>query len=86
MPCEYNVTAGTRWSSGGVIATFKDVFKDPIWADRSRLRGTLEKTVHAVSTAATCAARSLSVHQSLGESVDIEAGCACATTVREQEL
>lgn len=31
---EYTVTAGTTWQSGGVIATYKDSSRDPIYADQ----------------------------------------------------
>jgi outer membrane receptor protein involved in Fe transport len=33
---EYNITAGTTWRSGGLIATYKDVSVDPIYSSQRR--------------------------------------------------
>lgn len=68
---EYTATAGTAWSTGGLIATFKKAENDPIFADQrdytqqmydpSTLyqQGELESGL-------------LSIHQSVGESVEVQ--------------
>src|SRR3546814_16766296 len=42
---EYTVTAGTVWEDGGLIATYKDVSRDPISDDQRRYAGNLTRTL-----------------------------------------
>jgi outer membrane receptor protein involved in Fe transport len=68
---EYNITAGTSWSSGGVIATFKDVSKDPIWVTDRDFTRHMEKN-STLYNGSDLRSALLSVHQSLGESVELK--------------
>lgn len=67
---EYTVTAGTTWSSGGMIATFKDVSTDPIHArQRDYTRHLVEPyTIYGGSDARSGLA---SVHQSVGDAAEL---------------
>ncbi|WP_246120734.1 TonB-dependent receptor plug domain-containing protein [Luteimonas granuli] len=67
---EYHLTAGTTWSSGGLIATFKDVSVDPIFSDQ---RSYTEQLVDPSTLYPGSDVRSglLSVHQALGSAVEL---------------
>ncbi|WP_246193098.1 TonB-dependent receptor [Pseudoxanthomonas yeongjuensis] len=67
---EYTATAGAVWSSGGLIATYKDSSSDPIYADQR------EYTEHLISPRAIYPGLELqsglvSAHQSLGEVAEL---------------
>jgi len=67
---EYNATAGTTWSTGGLIATWKKESNDPIYADQ---RGYTRK-MYGPSTlyqGADLRSGLLSMHQSLGDSIEL---------------
>ncbi|TAM61622.1 MAG: TonB-dependent receptor [Rhodanobacter sp.] len=62
---EYTATAGTTWASGGLIATFKDVDVDPIYArQRSYTRHLVEP--YTIYGASDSRSGLVSVHQSMG--------------------
>lgn len=67
---EYNVTAGTTWSSGGLIATYKDVSVDPIYSDQ---RDYTEQLIDPSTLYPGSDLRSglVSAHQSLGDYVEL---------------
>ncbi len=67
---EYNVTAGTTWSMGGLIATWKKTFSDPIYADQR------DYTQNMFAPATLYSGNDLrsgllSVHQSLGGAAEL---------------
>ncbi|GGK03097.1 TonB-dependent receptor plug domain-containing protein [Luteimonas terricola] len=67
---EYNVTAGTTWASGGLIATFKDGSVDPIYSSQ---RSYTEQLVDPSTLYPGSELRSglLSAHQSLGDTLEL---------------
>jgi outer membrane receptor protein involved in Fe transport len=67
---EYNATAGTTWSSGGLIATYKDVSVDPIYSSQ---RSYTEQLVDPSTLYPGSDLHSglLSVHQSLGDFAEL---------------
>lgn len=67
---EYTVAAGTTWSSGGLIATYKDASVDPIYTDR---RAYTEQLVDPSTLYPGSDLRSglLSAHQALGETAEL---------------
>lgn len=66
---EYTATAGTTWSGGGIIATYKNASTDPIFA---RQRDYTRQMVDPTTLYAGSHLRNglLSLHQSLGRSVE----------------
>ncbi|MFC4311044.1 TonB-dependent receptor domain-containing protein [Steroidobacter flavus] len=68
---EYTLTAGTRWSSGGVIATYKDASVDPIYAtDRDYTQK--QEDPQTLYNGNDLRGGMFSVHQSLGDSVELQ--------------
>lgn len=67
---EYNLTAGTTWSSGGLIATYKDVSTDPIYSDRRSYTDFLVSPT-TIYPGSDLRSGLLSVHQSIGEHVEL---------------
>jgi len=67
---EYNVTAGTTWSTGGLIATWKKESNDPIYADQ---RDYTQEMYGPTTLYQGADVRSglLSVHQSFGDSIEL---------------
>ena len=68
---EYTATAGTRWSSGGLIATWKKASSDPIYADQR------DYTDHLFSPTtlypqSDLRSGLLSIHQSIGSRVELQ--------------
>lgn len=67
---EYNVTAGTTWSTGGLIATWKKESNDPIYADqRDYTRRMYEPST--LYQGADLHSGLLSMHQSLGDAIEL---------------
>jgi outer membrane receptor protein involved in Fe transport len=68
---EYTLTAGTTWSSGGFIATYKDTTVDPIYAnDRDYTQR--QDDPQTIYNGSDLRGGLLSVHQSLGDSVELQ--------------
>src|SRR6185312_16360916 len=67
---EYNFTAGTIWSTGGLIATWKKESNDPVYADQ---RGYAREMYGPTTLYQGADLRSglLSMHQSLGDSIEL---------------
>jgi outer membrane receptor protein involved in Fe transport len=67
---EYNATAGTTWSTGGLIATWKKESNDPIYADQ---RDYTQEMYGPTTLYQGADVRSglLSMHQSFGSSVEL---------------
>lgn len=67
---EYNATAGTTWSTGGLIATWKKESNDPIYADQ---RDYAKDMYGPTSLYQRADLRSglLSMHQSFGDSIEL---------------
>jgi iron complex outermembrane recepter protein len=67
---EYNATAGTTWSSGGLIATWKKASSDPIYADQ---RDYTDHLFNPTTLYPQSDLRSglLSIHQSMGSRVEL---------------
>lgn len=67
---EYNVTAGTTWQSGGLIATYKNVSVDPIYSSQRDYTTQLvdPSTLYPGSNLRSGL---LSVHQSLGDFAEL---------------
>jgi outer membrane receptor protein involved in Fe transport len=67
---EYNITAGTTWSSGGLIATYKDESVDPIYSSQ---RGYTTQLVDPSTLYPGSDLHSglVSVHQSLGDFAEL---------------
>lgn len=67
---EYDITAGTTWRSGGLIATYKDVSVDPIYSSERRYT---EQLVDPSTLYPGSDLRSglLSAHQSLGDAAEL---------------
>jgi outer membrane receptor protein involved in Fe transport len=67
---EYNATAGTTWSTGGLIATWKKESNDPIYADQRDYT----RAMYGPSTlyqGADLRSGLLSMHQSLGDFIEL---------------
>lgn len=67
---EYNVTAGSTWPSGGLIATFKKSTNDAIFADQRDYTRDLHDSA-SLYQEADLHSGLLSMHQSLGESIEV---------------
>jgi outer membrane receptor protein involved in Fe transport len=67
---EYNVTAGTTWSTGGFIATLKKESNDPVYADQ-RDYGRQMYAPTTLYQGADLRSGLLSMHQSLGDSIEL---------------
>lgn len=67
---EYNVTAGSTWSSGGLFATLKRSSNDAIYASQRDYTGGLYHPA-TLYQEADLQSGLLSMHQSLGQSVEI---------------
>ena len=67
---EYNITAGTTWSTGGLIATYKDVSVDPIYNSQ---RDYAEQLIDPTTLYPGSDLRSglVSLHQSLGDVAEL---------------
>jgi len=67
---EYDVTAGTTWRSGGLIATYKDVSVDPIYSSQ---RGYTTQLVDPTTLYPGSDLRSglFSAHQSIGDVAEL---------------
>ncbi|WP_202841567.1 TonB-dependent receptor [Luteimonas saliphila] len=63
---EYTVTAGAAWSSGGVIATYKDASVDPIYADQRDYAANLPNP-YSIYPGSDARSGLVSVHQSFGD-------------------
>lgn len=73
---EYDITAGTTWSSGGLIATYEDQSADPIYSNQRSYTTQLlnPSLLYAPSTlypGSDLHSGLLSVHQSIGDSVEL---------------
>jgi iron complex outermembrane recepter protein len=67
---EYNATAGSIWAGGGLIATFKDVDADPIYArQRSYTRHLVEP--YTIYSASDSRSGLISAHQSIGDVAEL---------------
>lgn len=67
---EYNVTAGTTWSSGGLIATYKDSSVDPIYSnERNYTDYLIDPTT--IYPGSDLKSGFLSVHQSIGNVIEL---------------
>lgn len=67
---EYNITAGGRWSTGGLIATYKDVSMDPIYArQRAYTRSMFDPTT--LYPGSELRSGLVSLHQSLTDSAEL---------------
>ncbi|RCS28846.1 TonB-dependent receptor [Rhodanobacter denitrificans] len=67
---EYTATAGTTWASGGLIATFKDVDVDPIYArQRSYTRYLIDP--YTIYNGSNLRSGLVSVHQSMGDVAEL---------------
>ena len=67
---EYNVTAGSTWSGGGLIATLKKSTNDAIYADQRDYTRDLHESA-SLYQEADLHSGLLSMHQSLGESIEV---------------
>ncbi|MEO9216660.1 MAG: TonB-dependent receptor [Rhodanobacter sp.] len=67
---EYNITAGTTWRSGGLLATYKDASVDPIYSSQ---RGYTTQLVDpsTLYPGSNLHSGLLSVHQSLGDLAEL---------------
>jgi outer membrane receptor protein involved in Fe transport len=67
---EYTATGGTTWSSGGVIATYKRAFVDPIYARQRDYTDDLTEpyTLYPGSDSSNAL---LSAHQSMGDKIEL---------------
>ncbi|WP_217705482.1 TonB-dependent receptor [Peristeroidobacter soli] len=79
---EYTVTAGTTWSSGGVIATYKNSSIDPIYANQRDYAANLPNP-YSLYPGIEQDSGLLSVHQSLGDVVEVRLDA--MRTERDQE-
>lgn len=68
---EYNATAGAAWASGGLIATYKDVSVDPIYADQRDYAANLPNP-YSIYPGSDLRSGLLSVHQALGDAVELK--------------
>jgi outer membrane receptor protein involved in Fe transport len=70
MTHEYTATAGTTWSSGGLIATWKKASSDPIYSDQRDYA----RSMYRLSTlwqGNDLSGGLFAIHQSLGDSVEL---------------
>jgi outer membrane receptor for ferrienterochelin and colicin len=67
----YNVTAGTIWSSGGLIATYKDTSTDPVYA-RQRNYADYMFDPTTLYPGSDLHSGLVSLHQSIGDSVELQ--------------
>jgi iron complex outermembrane receptor protein len=67
---EYDITAGTIWSSGGLIATYKDASADPIYSSQ-RSYTTQLVDPSTLYPGSDLQSGLLSVHQSLGDFAEL---------------
>ena len=67
---EYDITAGTTWNSGGLIATYKDVSADPIYSSQRSYTTQLVDPA-TLYPGSDLHSGLLSVHQSLGDSAEL---------------
>ncbi|MFA6232313.1 MAG: TonB-dependent receptor [Rhodanobacter sp.] len=68
---EYNVTAGTVWSSGGLIATYKNTSADPVYArQRDYADDMFDPTT--LYPGSDLHSGLVSLHQSIGDSVEFQ--------------
>lgn len=73
---EYDITAGTTWSTGGLIATYEDQSADPIYSNQRSYTAQLlnPSPLYAPATlypGSDLHSGLLSVHQSLGDSAEL---------------
>ncbi|MCP1374689.1 TonB-dependent receptor plug domain-containing protein [Dyella lutea] len=82
MSRDYDITAGTTWNSGGVIATYKDSSVDPIYSSQ---RGYTAQLVDPSTLYPGSELHSglLSVHQSLGDAAELRLDA--LRTARQQQ-
>lgn len=67
---EYTATAGSSWASGGLIATFKDVDADPIYArQRSYTQYLIEP--YTIYNGSSSRSGIVSAHQSIGDVAEL---------------
>lgn len=80
---EYNATAGATWSTGGLIAIYKESSSDPIFADQRDYTESMfdPKTIYPSSDLRSGL---FSIHQSLGHMVELRLDA--LKTHREQEM
>ncbi len=67
---EYTVTAGTTWSTGGLIATWKKTSSDPVYADQRDYTQSMSDPATLYS-GNDLRSGLLSVHQSLGDIAEL---------------
>jgi len=79
---EYTATTGARWSSGGLLATFQDISTDPIYA-RQRNYTEYMSDPNTLYPGSELRSGLVSVHQSLGESMEFRLDA--LRTTRSQE-
>lgn len=67
---EYDATAGTTWAQGGLIATFRDVSTDPIYARQREYTADLPSpsTIYPTSDLRSGL---ISMHQAIGSAVEV---------------
>lgn len=68
---DYTVTAGTTWSSGGIIATYKDTSVDPIYADQRDYAANLPNP-YSIYPGSDARSGLVSAHQSLGDAFEFK--------------
>lgn len=67
---EYTATAGTAWSTGGLIATWKKESNDPIYSDQRDYTQSMYRP-STLYQGSDLRSGLLSLHQSLGDSVEL---------------
>lgn len=67
---EYTATAGTTWSSGGLIATYKDASVDPIYARQRDYTAQLTEPT-TIYPGSDLHSGLISAHQSFGDDVEV---------------
>ncbi|MFK2878651.1 TonB-dependent receptor plug domain-containing protein [Rhodanobacter hydrolyticus] len=67
---EYDITAGTTWRSGGLIATYKDESVDPVYSSQRSYTTQLVNPT-TLYPGSDLHSGLLSVHQSLGDSAEL---------------
>ncbi|THF65017.1 TonB-dependent receptor [Pseudothauera nasutitermitis] len=68
---EYTATAGTTWSSGGLLATYKDASTDPIYARQREYTANHMPEPATIYPGGDVHSGLFSIHQSLGELVEL---------------
>ena len=68
---EYNATAGTSWSGGGLIATYKDVSTEPIYARQRDYTATYMPEPATIYPGSDLRSALLSIHQSIGDVAEL---------------